>query len=390
VRYSVPGMRGYRITGRRRLSTFVLGVASLILVGIPAGQAAYAAPAAASNVPSSGIGLATGLTAKGVDVVQNAAYYARASKSSLWGQTLDGLMYKSCIYGVPSGSYVDSVHGRIIEPDGKVVLTPQCPYPRLVPPGTATKFTATRSAATGSAAAAAYHPNISTWLDGFEADSLPHLSDLTTDLAAPYPPNNQGSFFEYQWTALASLGNSLLQPALGWGKLSVSNWRAPLAGDVEMAAYYLNGTIATAGTFYSVKPLDTVFTSIEGYNCGSGGGGCTWTMTITDENSGQSSTLTVGSSPTYTSVIGEYESNVGSVGGTNCQSLFANHHLVWRNLSVTSEAGSTVTPLYYQNGVYDVGAGSTVQSDSAMVESDNSPSNDTAADITWSNGCTSF
>jgi hypothetical protein len=49
-----------------------------------------------------------------------------------------------------------------------------------------------------------------------------------------------------------------------------------------------------------------------------------------------------------------------------------------------------VTPLYYQNSVYDVGAGATVQSDSAMVESDNSPSNDTAADITWNNSCGGF
>ncbi len=381
-------MRRYRITAW----TIAAGVASLILLGIPAGQAAYAGSAAGtatSNVPSSGIGLATGLTARGIDVVQNATYYARASKSSLWGQTLDGLMYKSCIYGVPSGSYVDSIDGRIIEPDGKVVQTPQCPYPRLIAPGTAAA-TPAAAAAAPAATAATYHPNLATWLDGFEADSLPHMSGLVTDLAAPYPPNDQGSFFEYQWTALASLGNSLLQPALGWGKLSVSNWRAPLAGDVEMAAYYINGTSAVAGTFYSVNPLDTVFTSIEGYNCGSGGGGCTWTMTITDENTGQSSTLTVGSSPTYTSVIGEYESNVGSVGGTSCQSLFANHHLVWRNLSVTSEAGDTVTPLYYENSVYDVGTGLTVQADSAMVESDNSPSNDTAADITWNNSCTSF
>lgn len=383
-------MHGYPITGRRRLSTFVLGVASLILVGIPAGQAAYAAPTATSKVPSSGIGLATGLTAKGVDVVRNATYYARASKSSLWGQTLDGLMYKSCIYGVPNGSYVDSVHGRIIEPDGKVVQTPRCPYPRLVPPGTATEYVGTRSAAAGPDAALAYHPNTTTWMDGFEADSLPHLGSLTTDLAAPYPPNNTGSFFEYQWTALASLGNSLLQPAVGWGKLSVSNYRPPLAGDVEMVAYYINGTITTAGTFYSVRPLDTIFTSILGYNCGSGGGACTWAMTITDENTHQSSTLTVGSSPAYSSVIGEYEGDVGSVGGTNCQSLFANHHLVWRNLTVTSEAGDTLDPLYYQNGVYDEGAGSTVRSDSAMGETDNSPSDFTAADITWSNSCTSF
>lgn len=79
---------------------------------------------------------------------------------------------------------------------------------------------------------------------------------------------------------------------------------------------------AVAGTFYSAKPLDTILVSIQGYNCGSGGGDCTWWMQTIDENSNQNSQLTVGSSPVYTSVINEFESNAGTLSGTNCQSLW--------------------------------------------------------------------
>jgi hypothetical protein len=378
---------------RNRIWTLILTIVSLIIVGIPASQTAHAAPTASAptgKVPSSGIGLPANLPAKGVEVLQNSTYYERASKSSLWGQTLAGLVYQSCMYSVPNGSYVDSIHGRITEPDGKVLPMKKCPYPRLVPPGA--------SPASGSTAAPGGTltiPNTATWLDGIEADNLPHLYSLSASLAAPYPPNNTNvspSLFEYQWTALGNVNApALLQPALGWGRLTASTWRAPLTGDVEMAAYYYwGGDNVAAGTFYSVKPLDTVRVSILGYNCGSGGGDCTWSMQMTDENSGQVSQLTVGSSPVYTSVIAELESDVGSTNG-NCQSLFANHHLVWRDLTVASNAGTVTDPFYYETGYNDIGTGKTVWNDSYMNTSWSTTSDgETAADTTWSNACTGF
>lgn len=377
--------------GRHRIWALGLTVVSLIVAGVPATHAAYAATMAsapAGKVLSSGIGLPANLTAKGVGVLRNSAYYERASKSRLWGQTLAGLVFRPCIYNVPSGSYVDSIHGRITEPGGRVLPMKRCPYPRLAPQNASPAARST--AATGGTLAS----NTSTWLDGFEADSLPHLYNLTASLAAPYPPNNtnvSNSLFEYQWTALGSLSAAtLLQPAVGWGRLSVSNWRGPLAGDTEMASYYYWGGNAVAGTFYSVNPLDTLHVSIQGYNCGSGGGDCTWWMQISDQNTGQDSQLTVGSSPVFTSVIGELESNVGTISGANCQSLFANHHLVWRNLNVQTQTGATVSPSYYDTGYSDVGAGRTVWNDSDMNTTTSTTSGETAADTTWSNACTGF
>lgn len=375
--------------GRNRIWPLALAVVSLILVGVPAGRSAYAAPTAsatAGKVPSSGIGLVANLPAKGVGLLRNSAYYERASKSSLWGQTPAGLVYRSCMYNVPSGSYVDSIHGRITLPDGRVVPMKPCPYPRLAAPSASPATTPT--AAGGGTLNAQQNPN---WLDGFEGDNLPQLSYLTASLAAPSPPTvGLNGLWGYQWTALASLsGDSLLQPTLGWGKLGVSTWRAALSGDVEMASYYFWSGNAVAGTFYSVKPLDTVQVSIQGYNCGSGGGGCTWWMQITDVNSGQDSQLTVGSSPAYTSVVGEYESNVGTLGGT-CQSLFANHHLVWRHLFVQSETGATVTPSFYDTGYNDVGVATTVWNDSDMNTIVSQADGEASGDITWSNSCGAF
>jgi hypothetical protein len=364
-------------------------VLSLALVSVPAGQAAYAAPpgsAPTGKVPSSGIGLAANLPERGVGVLPNSTYYERASKSRLWAQTPAGLVYRSCVYNVPSGSYVDSIHDRITLPNGRVLLMKPCPYPRLTLPGTSTAPKPKTAAAGGLAR------SNGNWIDGFEADSLPHLGGLSVSIAAPYPPNRtNSSLWEYQWTALQSSdGQSLLQPAVGWGGLSVSTYRPPLAGDTEMASYYYWSGNSVAGTFYSVNPLDTLNASVFASNCGSGGGGCTWGLQIVDENTGQDSTLTVGSSPVYTSVVGELESNVGSVSGANCQSLFANHHLVWRHLQVQTETLSVVSPSYYDTGTDDGNPGAAVRSDSGMSTTWSTSGGQTAADTTWSNSCTGF
>jgi hypothetical protein len=120
---------------KRKLSLIIL---SLALVSVPAGQAAYAAPpgsAPTGKVPSSGIGLAANLPERGVGVLPNSTYYERASKSRLWAQTPAGLVYRSCVYNVPSGSYVDSIHDRITLPNGRVLPMKPCPLPEAHPAG---------------------------------------------------------------------------------------------------------------------------------------------------------------------------------------------------------------------------------------------------------------
>jgi hypothetical protein len=103
--------------------------------------------------------------------------------------------------------------------------------------------------------------------------------------------------------------------------------------------------------------------------------------------------VTVTSSPVYTSVIGELESNVGALSGSNCQWLFTNHHLVWRNLDVHTQSGTNVTPgtlSYYDTGVNDIEPSQAVWIASNMITTINTASGETAADTTWSGGCTSW
>jgi hypothetical protein len=199
---------------------------SLALVGVPAGQSAYAAPAASAikgKVPSSGIGLAANLPEKGTGVLKNSTFYKRASKSRLWVQTPAGLVFRSCVYDVPSGSFADSIHDRITLPDGRVLPMKPCLYPRLTLPGAPTstkaKTTPGRGLARGNG----------DWIDGFEADNLGNLGNLSVTIAAPYLPNHtNSSLFDYEWTALQSSDDSsLLQPAVGWGVLTVNTYRPP-------------------------------------------------------------------------------------------------------------------------------------------------------------------
>ncbi len=303
------------------------------------------------------------------------------------------------MYNVPNHSYVDSIHGRIILPDGRVLPMKRCPYPRLTPSNAAPATTAPAAKST-AASGGTLAGNGPGWVAGFEADILPHLDYLSVDMAAPYPPNNTvHGLYEYQWTGFYSQSaQSLLQPALGWGRIVSDNGNRsanPLSGDTEMAAYYYWGGNSVSGTFYSVQPLQTIHELIQGYNCGSGGGGCTWNLQIADVSDGQTSQITVGSSPAYSSVVGELEAGASSGStatdvqpleniGANCQSLFANHHLAWRNLTVKSETGTIQTPAYHLN-VSDW----TVFDDSAMnVTWNTNFSNDTtAADITWKSTC---
>lgn len=74
----------------------------------------------------------------GPDVLVNSTYYDRAINSSDWGNTPDGLVYKSCIYQIPSGVEVDSTHNEIIEASGATLPAPPCPYSRLLKPSAAT------------------------------------------------------------------------------------------------------------------------------------------------------------------------------------------------------------------------------------------------------------
>jgi hypothetical protein len=323
--------------GRYRLKTLCIAVASFAAVGLALGQQAEATPSSpvtsgqAAQAAPSGIGLATGLNRAGHSTLANPTYYNRALKSKLWYRTPSGMVFHSCYYHVSNGSYVDSVRGRITQPNGQVTSMPQCAYPRLVQPRATPSLTP--SAVTRAKPAA----GTSGWMQGFEQSGLPALASLSVQYSVPNAPNTSGAE-DLQWSALATdaNGDALLQPLIGWGGVETlkNGVVIPNASGsyLEMAAYYFWSGNAVSASFVHVNAQNTIDVSIQSENCSNGGSGCTWTLDANDPNTGADSHFNVGTSPAFTTVIGGmFESYFA----TNCQMLFANHHLVFRNLQVT-------------------------------------------------------
>jgi hypothetical protein len=316
------------------------------MVGWAAGQAAQATPSATSGqarqaapATPSGIGLAAGLNQAGSGTLANATYYNRALKSTMWDRTPSGLVFHSCYYHVPNGSYVDSIRGRITQPNGRVSSMSRCAYPRLVEPKATPAATPANTGAQPAAAASS-----GGWMQGFEQSGLPPMARLYVKYAVPNYPNVSGAE-DLQWSALATdaNGSSLLQPLIGFGGVQTvkGGVNIPNASGnyLEMAAYYFWSGNAVAAAFQAVYPQDTVEVSIQSENCSTGGSGCTWVLDAEDDNNSASSEFSVGTSPAFTTVIGGMFESYFAKG---CQTLFANHHLVFRDLSVGKY--STTTP----------------------------------------------
>lgn len=292
--------------------------------------AAQSAPSGRSAVATSGIGMPEGLNNSGGGVLKNAVYYDRALKSKLWVPTPNGLVYQSCVYTVPNGSTVDTIHGRITLPTGAVRTLQRCAYPALASP------------AAPSASAAAGQPSSTAatngWLDQFSAAvQSPHpLASVTGNMAAPSAPNeiNTGAQ-DFAFTGFSASGtSSILQPVVGWGGLTCSANGVTCSNDTGPflwmdSNYYWDGNEVSA-TAAAINPGDTIHFSMSASNCNSGGGGCSWFISMVDYNTSATSAFTVVSSPVYDL----YEGGVfESHNAQDCNQLFANGHLAWRGLS---------------------------------------------------------
>jgi hypothetical protein len=196
-------------------------------------------------------------------------------------------------------------------------------------------------------------------MQGFQEDGLAPLGDLYVKYAAPNPPNQTSSTLEdLAWSAFASdpNGDSLLQPLLGWGYVGTlrnGSYTSNSSGlYLEMAAYYYWSGNAVAASFVGINPQDTIEVTMQASGCNSGGGGCTWLEYMFDDNNHAQSVFTVSSSPAYTTLIGGM---FESYNATNCNMLFANHHLVWRVISVDTlvapGGGTPMTPSFYKDVV---------------------------------------
>jgi hypothetical protein len=332
-----------------------------IAVSLVAGQLAVASPqaphsATATPAASSGIDLPLGLSGPNAVPLANATFYDRALRSPQWVQIGSGLVYKSCDYSVPNGSYVDSINDKFFLPDGKVETVKPCPYPRLVLPaskGASGKPQATSTQGkVGASAPLSSASVVQGYQQEFYENNVGPIGSLQVDQAAPAKPS-AGSANLFDWTGIESSDNStLLQPILGICGLATSKdgvviENASTCKYVWMAAYYTWGGNAVAAGVVQVNALDTIEDYMDAESCKAGAWDCTWFMQMYDANTGDASEFTIGTSPPDTVHIGgAYEANNWSV----CTDWFSNHHLVWRNLAVyAEESGAPITPSWSKN-----------------------------------------
>jgi hypothetical protein len=249
-------------------------------------------------------------------IVSDPAEYAQAVHSKDWVKTPEGLVYHSCAYSVPEGAIAQTSPdgtGEIKETSGAIVHIPACNHPTLADP--AGRASGTEAAATASPAATASCENGDTnwWAETCWRDST-WINSLTENFSIPSNPSSDGALF-FIFPGLEDSGqDSILQPMLNWGANGsiVTNpniWYI-------MSEYFWSGNWVHSPPKH-VNPPGTVTGSIIASGCNSGGGGCAWL--ITTSVGGNSTSITVGTSPAFTlpytpsSHCGDY----GSVSSTN-------------------------------------------------------------------------
>lgn len=296
-------------------------------------------------VDPSGIGIQAG----GPEVVSNISLYDKARKSRDWTSTPDGMEYISCVHQIPSGAKLDSINDTITLASGVVQKIRDCRYPRLVTPGATAPSAPLRPAASPSAALRSTSPSTGpnpNWLAAVWDNPGTWISYLSTTYAVPFAPTENG-FTDYIFSSLENGSkNTILQPVVGYGATNASG-RPPttsIGGNyLWMAPYYVWGNNVAVGSLYRVSALDTISGLVTSGGCNSTGGGCTWTVSVEDDNTGQVSEVTVGSDPSFLYAQG----GVLESGTSNCSQLFANGHGVFRHIALQDGNGNGITPNWF-------------------------------------------
>lgn len=315
----------------------VVACAGAYVAGGSPALAAARAPGQQASAGPSGIGMAR-IAPGDPKTRSDAGLYAKAMKSSDWTRTPDGLLYKSCFHQVPPDATLIPDKNEIVFNDGTVQTFASCPYPRLLNP---------HQAASNAPAPAPAAPGTNGWMQASWWNAPTGLGYLSTGYAVPTAPTVSGAT-DYIFSSFEpSNGSAIIQPVVGYGYTSYNNstyGSGTIGGNfLWESSYYVWGNNAAAGYLYKVTALDTINGTMSASGCGSGEGGCTWTIHTKDVNSGYDSTLTVESDPKYDTVQGGV---LESYGANGCNMLFANGHAVFRNIVVKNESGGQLTPSF--------------------------------------------
>lgn len=322
-------------------STIIVGASLIAATASPLASAATR-PAV---VDPSGIGIRAG----GPQVESNALFYDKARKSRDWTSTPDGLEYASCVHQIPPGARLDSINDTITLASGAVQTIKDCQYPRLVNPDAAASSAPPHLAASPSATPHSSSPGSTpgtNWLGAVWDNPGTWISYLSVSYAVPFAPTENG-VTDYLFSSLENGSeNTILQPVVGYGSTNASGKppKSTIGGNyLWMAPYYVWGNNVAVGSLYRVSALDTISGLVTSGNCNGSGGGCTWTVSIEDENTGQLSEVTVGSDPSFLYAQG----GVLEAGTSNCSQLFANGHGVFRHIALENGSGNAINPSWF-------------------------------------------
>lgn len=304
-----------------------LGAGLLLAVSISGISASTAQASQASRAGGPPVSAATDRQSVSDDPVA----YAAAMKSPDWIKAPDGLVNKSCVIQVPSGTAISDT--QITLPSRRVIAYPKpCGYPTLV---------ARKAAANGSPSPGTILPATSGWLRHTQWDSPSWLTGISSIDKVPSWPSVRGSQVNYFFSSLQA-SQSIMQPVIGWGYNN-----NPGSGDFYyLNDWYLWGSNHVVSATVQVSAGDSIASVVgAGLNtCRGDGSHCNWSLLAADYNNSQYTYLTI------TSYAAWYEADGGvfeSYGANGCAMLPADGSAWFQSISVDGNSYSPVTPDFF-------------------------------------------
>jgi hypothetical protein len=275
-------------------------------------------------------------------VISDPVAYRQAVKTRNWLHTPYGLSYKTCIYHAPNHAVLRN--NKIIAPSGAVQRITPCTHPILSYPASAKPRTPGQRAAepgTGKVAVTGGPCGFGTgghyWAASCYGSSPDWVTTFNQGYAVPSNPAKDGALI-FLWGGIEDAnGDTLLQDVLTWGANGnivtnpniwyVTNW------------YLWPTNNSVISPSIHVSPVDTIQANLTASKCNSSGW-CTWLLRSTDENSGRTASLTVGSEVSFDLLLGAV---MEVPSGEGCAETPTNGHAAFRNLTVSGNNG-TITP----------------------------------------------
>jgi hypothetical protein len=275
-------------------------------------------------------------------VVNDPVAYRQAVKTRNWVHTPYGLSYKTCVYHAPDHAVIRKT--EIIAPSGAVQRITPCTHPTLSYPGSAKPSTLgqrTNKLAPPKVAIASgpcgFGPGGVYWAASCYGSAPDWVTSFDQEYAVPSTPAKDGALI-FLWGGIEDAqGDTLLQDVLTWGANGnivtnpniwyVTNW------------YLWPSNNSVISPSIHVNPADTIVADLTASDCSSSGW-CTWVLQSTDENSGRSTSYTVGSEVAFDLLLG---SVMEVPSGEGCVETPTNGHAAFRHLTITGSNGA-ITP----------------------------------------------